>query len=30
MPSEPLVRLRQLVATICADSSSAMVMMTNA
>ena len=30
MPSEPLVRLRQLVAMICADSSSAMVMMTNA
>ena len=30
MPSEPLVRLRQLTATICAESSSAMVMMTKA
>ena len=30
MPSEPLVRPPQLVATICAASSSAIVMMTNA
>jgi hypothetical protein len=30
MPSEPLVRLFQLFITTCADSSSAIVMMTNA